>query len=198
MTQRLRADLRTARNLAILTPFQKSTRDRVSSSIGPLAQRIRHERLYLSRLLSYVSTLQNEHNREMRERARLEYVALQAAAESLRDEPTRRSIIGRTNEDDEPDRAISMSSSSILLDENHLEDLSDGIRKTSDDSIRRPDTSRRVSSSSYSSIPRLVTEATPHSSSDLLSEMVLRTHNQKGDGPDQQDIESTREILIES
>jgi len=49
----LNEDLRLARNLAVLTPFQLSTRWRLQQSIRPLARRVRSSRCRLSRLICY-------------------------------------------------------------------------------------------------------------------------------------------------
>ncbi|MBW0542378.1 hypothetical protein O181_082093 [Austropuccinia psidii MF-1] len=49
----LNEDLRLARNLAVLTPFQLSTRARLQQAIIPVADRIRTSRYALSKLLCY-------------------------------------------------------------------------------------------------------------------------------------------------
>ena len=47
---RLDSELRIARNLAILTPFQHATRDRVQIAIAPLAKKVRAMRIELTKL----------------------------------------------------------------------------------------------------------------------------------------------------
>ncbi|KAG0140909.1 hypothetical protein CROQUDRAFT_325680 [Cronartium quercuum f. sp. fusiforme G11] len=49
----LNEDLRIARNLAVLTPFQVSTRTRLQQAIVPISHRIRVARHHLSRLVCY-------------------------------------------------------------------------------------------------------------------------------------------------
>ncbi|PLW55375.1 hypothetical protein PCANC_02365 [Puccinia coronata f. sp. avenae] len=49
----LNEDLRLARNLAVLTPFQISTRSRLEQAIMPVATRVRNSRCQLSRLVCY-------------------------------------------------------------------------------------------------------------------------------------------------
>jgi len=74
----------TARNLAILTPFQKPTRDKLSLSIPPLASSIKADRLHLAKYEHYISILKRELEVESQEWATVRHVALQAAAKSLR------------------------------------------------------------------------------------------------------------------
>lgn len=49
----LNEDLRLARNLAVLTPFQFSTRSRLQQAILPVAERVRSSRCILSKLVCY-------------------------------------------------------------------------------------------------------------------------------------------------
>jgi hypothetical protein len=73
----------TARNLAILTPFQKPTREKLSQSITPLASTIRTHRIQLAKYNHYISILTRELEMESQEWATVRHVALQAAAKSL-------------------------------------------------------------------------------------------------------------------
>lgn len=82
--RRLAANLRLARNLAILTPFQKATRDRIELCIPELARQIRDDRVELSKLHLWLTMLLKDQDRDQREWARVRHVALQAAAKSLR------------------------------------------------------------------------------------------------------------------
>ena len=74
-----------ARNLAILTPFQRTTREKIASTIPPLAARIRADRLQVARYSIYLSILARDHERDERDFARVRHVAIQAAAKSLSD-----------------------------------------------------------------------------------------------------------------
>jgi hypothetical protein len=56
----LNAELRAARNLTVLTPFQRSTRDRIQLAVLPLAKRIRHLRMELARLRCYEEILRTD------------------------------------------------------------------------------------------------------------------------------------------
>ncbi|WVR08533.1 hypothetical protein IAU60_005588 [Kwoniella sp. DSM 27419] len=86
----LEAELKTSllltRNIALLTPFQKTTRDRLSSSLPPIAHRIRSDRLRLAKLKLWIRVLEHEGEREDREWKVVRHVALQAAARSLRED----------------------------------------------------------------------------------------------------------------
>lgn len=81
--QRLTSNLRIARNLAILTPFQKSTRDRIEAALPSLANQIRSDRIELSKLHLWITMLLKDQDRDQRDWARVRHVALQAAARSL-------------------------------------------------------------------------------------------------------------------
>ncbi|WWC92314.1 uncharacterized protein L201_007268 [Kwoniella dendrophila CBS 6074] len=82
----LKSSLLSMRNISILTPYQKSTRDRLSSSIPPLAHKIRSDRLQLTKLKLWIKVLEYEGEREDREWKVVRHVALQAAARSLRED----------------------------------------------------------------------------------------------------------------
>jgi hypothetical protein len=83
LLSQLSTSLVTARNLAILTPFQKPTREKLSQSIPPLASTIRTHRIQLAKYNHYISILQRELEMESQEWATVRHVALQAAAKSL-------------------------------------------------------------------------------------------------------------------
>lgn len=95
--QRLTTNLRIARNLAILTPFQKSTRDRIETALPDLAGQIRSDRVELSKLHLWITMLLKDQDRDQRDWARVRHVALQAAARSLcapsTEKPDRRATI---------------------------------------------------------------------------------------------------------
>lgn len=93
--KRLASDLRIARNLAILTPFQKASRDRVEAAFPELAQRIRADRMSLSKHHLWITLLLKDLDRDQRDWARVRHVALQAAAKTLRsDLADRRATMG--------------------------------------------------------------------------------------------------------
>nr|XP_019000387.1 uncharacterized protein I203_07169 [Kwoniella mangroviensis CBS 8507]OCF63848.1 hypothetical protein I203_07169 [Kwoniella mangroviensis CBS 8507] len=82
----LRSSLILVRNISLLTPFQKSTRDKISSSIPSLAHKIRNDRLNITKLKLWIKVLEHEGEREDREWKIVRHVALQAAARSLRED----------------------------------------------------------------------------------------------------------------
>ena len=82
--RQLNLSIHIARNLAILTPFQKSTRDRITGAIPALALRIRQDRLQLAKLRCEISILREDLDHEQRDWATLRHVALQSATKSLR------------------------------------------------------------------------------------------------------------------
>lgn len=86
-------DLRLARNLVILAPFHRSARDRVSTTLTGIAQRIRADRLQVAQLEVCIDILQRDQEAEDREFSRLRHVALQAAAKSLRDPGGVKSVV---------------------------------------------------------------------------------------------------------
>ncbi|KAK4699894.1 hypothetical protein P7C70_g6361, partial [Phenoliferia sp. Uapishka_3] len=71
----LHADLRLARNLAVLTPFMRSTRERIQASIGPIEKRVRHTRMDLAKLVCHREVLTRELLVEDRESQRTRKVS---------------------------------------------------------------------------------------------------------------------------
>ena len=173
VSQRLRAHIRTARNLAVLTPFQKSTRDRIAASIPPLAHRIRQDRLQIVKLQVYILILRQDHDLEQREWARLRHVALQAAAKSLRDgvggviedvpvkEDSNIPTLSLSSTEDEEEEPLGFATSAG--------ELPIIIRRSSDDQVHRPAASRRASASSYASVTPSSRPTLRQTSSDMLS-----------------------------
>jgi hypothetical protein len=98
ITTNLTSSLIIVRNLAILTPFQKHTRERISSQIPPLASSIRNDRLQLAKYTHYLSILQRELEMESQEWATIRHVALQAAAKSLRDPKGVKAVVDDLNQ----------------------------------------------------------------------------------------------------
>jgi len=82
--KRLAENLRLGRNIALLTPFQKVTRDRIEAAVPELANQIRADRIELAKLHLWITMLLKDQERDEREWARVRHVALQAAAKSLR------------------------------------------------------------------------------------------------------------------
>ncbi|KIJ45139.1 hypothetical protein M422DRAFT_251332 [Sphaerobolus stellatus SS14] len=89
LQQDLDDDLRLARNLAILTPFQRTTRDRVQASVLSLAKRVRALRIDLARLVCHRFVLLSDLAGEERDRERAKRDALQAATRRLSIEEAR-------------------------------------------------------------------------------------------------------------
>ncbi|KAL1410011.1 hypothetical protein Q8F55_004013 [Vanrija albida] len=83
LEQRLAANLRIARNLAILTPFQKTTRDRIEAQLPELATQIRTDRIQLAKLHLWITMLLKDQDRDQRDWARVRHVAMQAATQTL-------------------------------------------------------------------------------------------------------------------
>ncbi|KAG6832485.1 hypothetical protein H0H92_001531 [Tricholoma furcatifolium] len=75
--------MRFVRNISILTPFQKSTRERLVAAIQNVAQRIMLARLEVTRLACHRDILANDIASEGRSWHRAKTIALQAAAETL-------------------------------------------------------------------------------------------------------------------
>lgn len=80
----LDADLRIARNIAVLTPFQRSTRERVRAAVFPVAKRVRQLRLDLHKLQCHRDTLAADLAAEEDAWQRTKTMAMKAAAKELR------------------------------------------------------------------------------------------------------------------
>jgi hypothetical protein len=79
----LDSDMRFVRNISILTPFQRSTRDRLQAAIQNVAKRIMQVRLDLEKLTCHREVLANDLSAEEREWQRTKKIALCAATEKL-------------------------------------------------------------------------------------------------------------------
>lgn len=79
----LDADMRFVRNIAILTPFQRSTRDRLQTAVQNVSRRITQVRLEMAKLLCHREVLSNDLIAEERDWYRNKKVALRAAKEML-------------------------------------------------------------------------------------------------------------------
>lgn len=80
----LDADLRCARNFAILTPFQHSTRQRLQEHIPPLAKRIQGLRLEMMKLQCHKEVLYADFVGEERQRYQTTRAALKVATATLK------------------------------------------------------------------------------------------------------------------
>ncbi|BGP33488.1 hypothetical protein JCM10296v2_005292 [Rhodotorula toruloides] len=69
--EKLQADLRLAKHLAILTPFRSATRERVLMAIPPIEKRVRHTRMHFAKLVCYREVLSRDLLVEDREAERL-------------------------------------------------------------------------------------------------------------------------------
>ncbi|KAG9000517.1 hypothetical protein FRB90_011813 [Tulasnella sp. 427] len=91
----LDSDVRIARNLAILTPFQRSTRERLVTAIPSLAKRIRGMRMQVALLTCHRDVLYADMAAEDREWQGTMDVALSAGAEFLKQkEEVQNDIVG--------------------------------------------------------------------------------------------------------
>lgn len=79
------SDLRLARNYAVLTPFQRITKERIEAELPALARRISLARIELAKLHFWIDVLNKDIEQERRDWSRVRHVALQAAATSLRE-----------------------------------------------------------------------------------------------------------------
>ncbi|KAL1690360.1 hypothetical protein GGG16DRAFT_92381 [Schizophyllum commune] len=82
-TTQLEADLRFARNLGIMTPFQRSTRERLLQAAHALAKRVAMLRLEVAKLVCHREVLANDLIAESRDWYRAKALALKAATETL-------------------------------------------------------------------------------------------------------------------
>ncbi|KAL8276511.1 hypothetical protein RQP46_011112 [Phenoliferia psychrophenolica] len=71
----LHADLRRVRNLAVLTPFMRSTRERIQAALVPIEKRVRHARMNLAKLVCHREVLTRDLLVEDRESQRTRKVS---------------------------------------------------------------------------------------------------------------------------
>ncbi|KAI0348635.1 hypothetical protein BDW22DRAFT_1320867 [Trametopsis cervina] len=79
----LDSDMRFVRNIAILTPFQRSTRDRLQSAIQNVSKRIMQVRLDVEKLVCHRDVLVQDLAAEERDWQRTKKIALRAATQKL-------------------------------------------------------------------------------------------------------------------
>ncbi|PVG04822.1 hypothetical protein CPB86DRAFT_721318 [Serendipita vermifera] len=80
----LDSDLRTAKNLAVLTPFQQTTRVRLQAHVPPLSRRINQLRLDLVKLICHKDVLHADFVADERQRYQTTRAALKVATATLR------------------------------------------------------------------------------------------------------------------
>ncbi|PCH33556.1 hypothetical protein WOLCODRAFT_129831 [Wolfiporia cocos MD-104 SS10] len=79
----LDTDMRFVRNLAVLTPFQRATRERVHVAVHSVAKRIMQVRLELEKLTCYRDVLSDDLRAGERDWVRTKKIALRAATDKL-------------------------------------------------------------------------------------------------------------------
>ncbi|KAI0053308.1 hypothetical protein FA95DRAFT_1674341 [Auriscalpium vulgare] len=79
----LDVDVRLIRNIGVLTPFQRSTRERLETVVRNVAKRIRLHRLQVAKLTCHRDVLANDLIAEERDWHRTKTIALKAATETL-------------------------------------------------------------------------------------------------------------------
>ncbi|KAI0778081.1 hypothetical protein BD413DRAFT_608746 [Trametes elegans] len=79
----LDTDMRFVRNLAVLTPFQRATRDRLQAALQGVAKRVMQVRLDIEKLVCYRDVLAADLAAEERDWERTKRLAMQAATQKL-------------------------------------------------------------------------------------------------------------------
>lgn len=87
----------TTRNLAILAPFQKITRDRIITALSPLSESVKADRIQWIKYETWIQILQQDLEKDEQEWARVRHVALQAAAKSLKDPKGVKGVVDDVN-----------------------------------------------------------------------------------------------------
>jgi hypothetical protein len=146
MAKTIEENLRIARNLAVLTSFQKGGRDRIETSLRPMGDRIRHSQLELARLQAWIGVLEAD----IAAGQHVDYTAGGTTAGSI---ATTRSLrpsstfgaeddLGHAVESQLDDQGMSIRpASSVTLQQ-------DGRRRVNDD-WQRPEEMHRSSSASF-------------------------------------------------
>ncbi|KAI0033436.1 hypothetical protein K488DRAFT_47759, partial [Vararia minispora EC-137] len=80
---KLESDLRLVRNIAVLTPFQRTTRERLQATTEGAARRIRHQRLEIAKYQCQREVLENDLLAEVRDWNRNKHIALKVARDTL-------------------------------------------------------------------------------------------------------------------
>lgn len=82
----LDTDMRFVRNLAVLTPFQRATRDRLQGAVQLVAKRVMQVRLDIEKLVCYREVLTSDLAAEERDWQRTKHLAMRAATQKLADQ----------------------------------------------------------------------------------------------------------------
>ena len=82
----LDTDMRFVRNLAVLTPFQRATRDRLQAAVQNVAKRVMQVRLDIEKLACYREVLAADLAAEERDWRRTKHLAMRAANQKLADQ----------------------------------------------------------------------------------------------------------------
>lgn len=82
----LDTDMRFVRNLAVLTPFQRATRDRLQGAVQLVAKRVMQVRLDIEKLVCYREVLTSDLAAEERDWQRTKHLAMHAATQKLADQ----------------------------------------------------------------------------------------------------------------
>lgn len=82
----LDTDMRFVRNLAVLTPFQRATRDRLQGAVQVVAKRVMQVRLDIEKLICYREVLTSDLAAEERDWQRTKHLAMRAATQKLADQ----------------------------------------------------------------------------------------------------------------
>ena len=82
----LDTDMRFVRNLAVLTPFQRATRDRVQAAVQNVAKRVMQVRLDIEKLVCYRDVLTADLAAEERDWQRTKRLAMRAATQKIADQ----------------------------------------------------------------------------------------------------------------
>ena len=133
----LDSDMRFVRNIAVLTPFQRTTRERLQAVVQSMSKRIMQVRLDMEKLVCHRDVLCNDLLAEERDFQRVKRIALRAATAKLRsdsqlaqepprmtlsvyiDEAERKSPSPITPESREPSASPSLQAGSSTTDSFH-------------------------------------------------------------------------------
>jgi len=80
---RIESDLQLVRNIGLLTPFQKATRDHLQTTLEVVRKRVAQHRINLVKLLCYHDTLCRDLSSEVRSWGEAKRIAFQAAKQTL-------------------------------------------------------------------------------------------------------------------
>nr|XP_018259729.1 uncharacterized protein I303_07797 [Kwoniella dejecticola CBS 10117]OBR81887.1 hypothetical protein I303_07797 [Kwoniella dejecticola CBS 10117] len=128
--QSLRATMSLIRNISLIAPFLKPTRDKLSNHMTECLHKLRHDRLILAKLKLYIKVLEYEGEREDREWKVVRHVALQAAARSLR-EDSLHGVVKDVNQSEENQRqGVPKLTPPLITSTTNLNALDPGAGKT--------------------------------------------------------------------